>query len=154
MKGPVPETGTFATCMTLLTATSAFGLGRKRWSSQHCYLQFYTVHCLLTIVNYYYYYICLTASTRTNWISRHQKGKTRLKWGKRWWGFGMHHSMFTGRMPFLPPNQQCQSTEGCTLWSRANIRCESKLFIRWQQWCGRSLTLLHQPLVTSSTGSV
>ena len=24
-----------------------------------------------------------------------------------------HHSVFTGRMPFLPPNQQCQNTEGC-----------------------------------------
>jgi len=23
-----------------------------------------------------------------------------------------HHSVFTGRMPFLPPNQQCQNTEG------------------------------------------
>ena len=23
-----------------------------------------------------------------------------------------HHSVFTGRMPFLPPNQQCQSSEG------------------------------------------
>jgi len=23
-----------------------------------------------------------------------------------------HCSVFTGRMPFLPPNQQCQSTEG------------------------------------------
>jgi len=23
-----------------------------------------------------------------------------------------HHSVFTSRMPFLPPNQQCQSTEG------------------------------------------
>jgi len=23
-----------------------------------------------------------------------------------------HHSVFTGRMPFLPPNQQCRSTEG------------------------------------------
>jgi len=23
-----------------------------------------------------------------------------------------HHSVFTGRMPFLPPNQQHQSTEG------------------------------------------
>jgi len=37
-----------------------------------------------------------------------------------------HHSFFTGRMPFLPPNQQCQSTEGIlpmfmqeyTGWSR------------------------------------
>jgi len=25
-----------------------------------------------------------------------------------------HHSDFTGRMPFLPPNQQRQSTEGDT----------------------------------------
>jgi len=23
-----------------------------------------------------------------------------------------HDSVFTGRMPFLPPNQQCQRTEG------------------------------------------
>jgi len=26
-----------------------------------------------------------------------------------------HHSVFTGRMPFLPPNQQRQSTEGKTI---------------------------------------
>jgi len=26
-----------------------------------------------------------------------------------------HHSVFTGRMPFLPPNQQRQSTEGKAL---------------------------------------
>ena len=24
----------------------------------------------------------------------------------------LHHSVFIGQMPFLPPNQQCQSTEG------------------------------------------
>ena len=27
-----------------------------------------------------------------------------------------HHSVFTGRMPFLPPSQQRQSTEGNCLW--------------------------------------
>ena len=27
-----------------------------------------------------------------------------------------HHSVFTGRMPFLPPNQQHQSTEGKGYW--------------------------------------
>ena len=27
-----------------------------------------------------------------------------------------HHSFFTSRMPFLPPNQQCQSTEGADAW--------------------------------------
>jgi len=31
----------------------------------------------------------------------------------------LHHSVFTGQIPFLPPNQQHQSTEGSalTLWS-------------------------------------
>jgi len=28
-----------------------------------------------------------------------------------------HHSVFTGRMPFLPPNQQRQSTEGKIFFS-------------------------------------
>ena len=31
----------FTVCMPLLIATSTFGLGRRRWSSQQCY-----VHCL------------------------------------------------------------------------------------------------------------
>ena len=31
-----------------------------------------------------------------------------------------HRSVFTGRMPFLPPNQQCQSTEGMATWSNDN----------------------------------
>jgi len=29
-----------------------------------------------------------------------------------------HHSVFTGRMPFLPPNQQCQSTDGIFLYAK------------------------------------
>ena len=54
-------------------------------------------------------------------------------WSKRWWGGSgiswticksfaprdrqittplPHHSVFTGQMPFLPPNKQRQSTEG------------------------------------------
>ena len=44
-----------------------------------------------------------------------------------------------------------KALKSCPLWSRANIRCESNLLARWQQWCGRSLTLLHQPLVISTT---
>ena len=34
----------FTAHMPLLTATSAFGLQRRRWSSQQCYL-----HCLSTV---------------------------------------------------------------------------------------------------------
>ena len=43
-----------------------------------------------------------------------------------------HHSVFTGRMPFLPPNQQRQSTEGnkaiwCIWWMQVNNRKDSNL---------------------------
>jgi len=79
----------------------------------------------------------LTALFRTTWISQYQKGKTNLdlteardsEW--QWHQLGCmqactslqtdNHastrplSCFTGRMPFLPPNQQRQSTEGQAL---------------------------------------
>ena len=63
-------------------------------------------------------------------MSRYQKGKTNLHFtevsgsGVSWaicksaprsrqiTTPAPHHSVFTGRMPFLPPNQQRQSTEG------------------------------------------
>jgi len=74
--------------------------------------------------------------SRTTWVSRYQKGKTNLDFtgaresGWQWHPLGHmqvctsfqtdnHASapplcFFTGRMPFLPPNQQRQSTEGMT----------------------------------------
>ena len=70
----------------------------------------------------------------TTQVSRYQKGKTNLDFTEardsdwQWHQLGCtqvctslqtdNHastqplSFFTGRMPFLPPNQQCQSTEG------------------------------------------
>jgi len=55
-------------------------------------------------------------------VSRYQKGKTNLDFTEardsewQWHQLGhMQHptiKFFTGRMPFLPPNQQRQSTEG------------------------------------------
>jgi len=65
-------------------------------------------------------------------VSRYQKGKTNLDFTEardsewQWHQLGHaslhlapdintptpHHSVFTGRMPFLPPNEQRQSTEG------------------------------------------
>jgi len=64
-------------------------------------------------------------------VSRYQKGKTNLDFTEardsewQWHLLGHMHSLqtdnhastpplsfFTGRMPFLPPNQQSQSTEG------------------------------------------
>jgi len=72
--------------------------------------------------------------SRTTWVRRYQKGKTNLDFtGARdseWQRHQLGHmqvcnslqsdkhastpllSFFTGRMPFLPPNQQHQSTEG------------------------------------------
>jgi len=66
-------------------------------------------------------------------VSRYQKGKTNLDFtdfaearDSEWQWHQLGHmqvctslqtdnptvQFFTGRMPFLPPNQQCQSTEG------------------------------------------
>ena len=75
--------------------------------------------------------------SRTTWVSRYQKGKTNLDFiGARdsewqWHQLGHMHvctslqtdnhastpplCFFTGRKPFLPPNQQRQSTE-CIKW--------------------------------------
>ena len=74
----------------------------------------------------------------TTQVSRYQKGKTNLdfiaardsEW--QWHQLAIcksaprsrqittpaphYSSFFTGRMPFLPPNQQCQSTEGTVLY--------------------------------------
>ena len=75
--------------------------------------------------------------SRTTWVSRYQKGKTNLDFtGARdseWQWHQLGHMQvctmlqtdnhastpplcfFTGRMPFLPPNQQRQSTEDIKL---------------------------------------
>ena len=46
-----------------------------------------------------------------------------------------HHSVFTDRMPFLPPNQQRQSTEGKNIgWS--NGRETRWPMWRWWMYCG------------------
>ena len=72
----------------------------------------------------------------TTQVSRYQKGKTNLDFTEardsEWQWHQLEHmqvctslqtdnnastsplSFFTGRMPFLPPNQQRQSTEGIT----------------------------------------
>jgi len=54
-----------------------------------------------------------------------------------------HHSVFTGWMPFLPPNQQRQSIEGnwaITIW--LNKECEYFNALRWsffwRSWSSRS----------------
>jgi len=83
--------------------------------------------------------------SRTTWVSRYQKGKTSLdlnearddgvlectgiSWtickqsmprSKQITTPTPYRSIFTGRMLFLTPNQQCQSTEGTTSHTAAN----------------------------------
>ena len=123
----------FASRMPLLTATSAFRLGRRRWSSpQQCYL-----FCLCSLYrrlsHTHPFNGPLSGTTR---VSRYQKGKTNLDFTEardsEWQRHQLGHmqictslqtdnhastpplSFFTGRTPFLPPNQQRQSTEGQT----------------------------------------
>ena len=89
----------------------------------------------------------------TTQVSQYQKGKNQsgFYWSKRQWvavaSAGPYASLhlapgrkpcqnptaqfFTGRMPFLPPNQQCQSTEGSSYCT------QNKLF--WKLWCADSL---------------
>jgi len=76
--------------------------------------------------------------SRTTWVSQYQKVKTNLDFTEardsewQWHQLGYmqvctsiqtdnhtstHHSVFAGRMPFLPPSQGRQSTEGTFLTS-------------------------------------
>ena len=43
-----------------------------------------------------------------------------------------HHSVFTGRMPFLPPNKQRQSTEGLTTYTNRVI--SAMQLTLWPNW--------------------
>jgi len=43
-----------------------------------------------------------------------------------------HHLVFTGQMPFLPPNQERQSTEGFSSVSRVNtVRVSNRIKVRF-----------------------
>jgi len=53
-----------------------------------------------------------------------------------------HHSVFTGRMPFLPPNQQCQSTDKVQTKIREPIQWPHLLFIHCEYGC--SLSTAHK----------
>ena len=119
----------FTARMPLLAATSAFGLGRRRWSSpQQCYL-----HCLRTYIHTYIHPPFNGLLSGTTWVSRYQKGKTNLDFTEakdsEWQWHQLGHmqvctslqadnhttQFFTDRMPFLMPNQQRQSTDGTLL---------------------------------------
>jgi len=91
-------------------------------------------------------------------VSQYQKGKTNLDFTEardsqwQWHQLGRmqvctslhtdnhastppgHHSVFfTGRMPFLPPNQQRQSTEGSTVFYYIDVKTFLWVFLFWSR---------------------
>jgi len=98
--------------------------------------------------NYYNHFMAPWTASRTTWVSWYQKGKTNLDLlgQKTVSGSGIswaicksafrhrqitmpasHHSVFTGRMPFLLPNKHHQSTEGMNKWIKIKMSGEAKI---------------------------
>ena len=82
----------------------------KRLLNGDTYIHTYTLHTYIdtdthTLNGHF------SATTEVSW---YQKGKTNLDFSetRQITTPAPHHSFFTGRMPFLPPNQQRQSTDG------------------------------------------
>ena len=79
----------------------------------------------------------------SGWAGTGKVNQSGFYWSKRQWAICKsaprsrqittpvrHHSVFAGRMPFLPPNQQPQSTEGKRSKSKAK---QSKISFRWRR---------------------
>ena len=123
----------------------------------------------------------------TTRVSRYQKGKTNLDFTEardsewQWHQLGVcksvprsrqtttpapHHCFFTGRMPFLPPNQQRQSTEGFYFLLTKSIfkvqkprpawKEQACSWMDWRYYVACSLTVLsvHQALQTQTVHQV
>ena len=120
-------------------------------------------------------------------MSRYQKGKTNLDFTEardsewQWHQLGHmqlqvctsllqittpapHHSVFTGRMPFLPPNQQRQSTEGSScvdiylLIFAAHVLCiAARVFKDFVNFCSYvnefSAVFIHIDIVVNRDGN-
>jgi len=101
--------------------------------------------------------------SRTTRVSRYQKGKTNLDFTEASVAVASagpyaslhlalqitmpapHHSVFTDRMPFLLPKQQCQSTEGNTGDTKLLYKCQ-KLSKVWRQCRQHCWSLASSPL--------
>ena len=103
----------------------------------------------LTFSNYIYTHPFNGSLSETTQLSRYQKGETNLDFTEardsKWQWHQLGHtqvctalqtdnhastsplSFFTVRMPFLPPNQQCQNTEGSYIYARLNEDREDRV---------------------------
>ena len=98
-----------------------------------CHWALHMYYGLLQLQPFYNHFTAPWTVSGTTRMSRYQKGKTNLDLLEQEivndsgisWAIcksaprpdmpASHHLFFTGRMPFLPPNQQCQSTEAYSL---------------------------------------
>ena len=125
--------------------------------------------------------LCLSLSLRFNGHFADEPGLAGVYWSKGWWRWwwqldywsyksckatvksspptNQHPAFCTGRIPFLSPNQQCQSTEGkishsMNLLTPSSPGCLSTLSLTtnssWLLW-GRVAMPLISPLMTLST---
>ena len=113
-------------------------LQRSESKNKHLSLQQVIKHWTYRHQNFVWESFSVEKGQRSRSLSLHfnahfpgEPGLAGLYWSKRWWRWWVvttgaksraklqssHHQQtniqfFTGRMPFLSPNQQCQSTEG------------------------------------------
>ena len=64
-----------------------------------------------------------------------------------------HHSVFTGRMPFLSPNQQCQSTEGITS-KQMTSQIGSAVWLLSNKQTGRPMSKMNDSVFSGWASSV
>ena len=124
--------------MPLLTATSAFGLGRRRWS-----LLTSAIYCNIVIIRHIACSECnATVVASSVCVSvDHNHELCRGGWIDRMpFGCGLGWTQVTmyeiGRGNF-------RASAG-RLWSAGNIWCEPNLLAGWQQPCSLSLSVLQQ----------
>ena len=70
-----------------------------------------------------------------------------------------HRSVFRDRMPFLPPNQQCQSTEGITMTIMTKLVTSSRAWCRLvccscsrSRWCSSSKPTIGTGIIRAGSG--
>ena len=132
-----PSTKTLA-YSTLYTCASLVTVSNGTWAANFAPTKSYSCETYIHPFN--------GPFSRTTRVSRYQKGKTNLDFTEardsEWQWHQLGHTQvcnllqtdnhastpplkfFTGRMPFLPPNQQHQSTEGITMGEMGKAKCK------------------------------
>ena len=130
------------TMTTTVMMTAVFWSGAAGQASSntlHSASAAYANRCSIALTHQLLHHIRLTAFIpgQPGWAGTRKVNHFGFYWSERWWGGSgiswticksfaprsrqittpvLHHSLFTGRMPFLPRNQQRQSTDTSWCW--------------------------------------